>query len=720
LLFWAIIRRNVPGRNTQERSSHNLFLFGSSCAEASGRDDKKKDAMSLHEPPSKRTLAVLSLLLLIHGLFTHWGQFSDGPAGMHLWTQSDHYALASGFVENGLDFFKPQTFVCHYQYPDAWDEHGQTLVTAVDFPIHNYIPAVVMKITGSDSPAIFSGYLLLISVTGLIFLFRLAYLFNRSVVLSLLIVVFIACTPVYSFYQIRFIPSVPSLSTAIIGLYYGFSYRKNGNFRHFVLATAFLSLAALTRMTFLIPLFAWLGQEFLFFLREKNDRSKKIVTVLLCLGAISGYTLYNHYLRLTYGGIFLNTIMPAGSWSQFGEVLLYIARMWKFEYISKVHYVVLFAMIVLLAYRFFRKNQRREYMKARWFVLFSVSGSIAFFLLMCIQFMAHDYYALDVFFVPLIILLCMASERLSPEKPTGRKWLAGFAILAVPAILWANHVAQIGRIELERWGLNAMVVRNFRDSKPFIDSLHIPRNEKLVVIDPLPRNVPFYYMERTGYVVMRNNAADLKDILNKPMRYYVFQNETFLSDICRVYPGIIRYLEIVGTNGKITVCRKTGTPAQHSGDPNKTLFEFLQLNDRKPSFHARLNERELKKWEVTGEKTAGNNAFAVRAESDFGPVIKLYDPKLFTQPRILFFRGQIRWDKQKDIQFVISLTGDGELKSYRTFSLIDATGSTNEWRDFRFLYTVPAAKSNAVDLSVYIWNTEHVPYKVRDVEMRLY
>jgi hypothetical protein len=672
--------------------------------------------MNAPVPPKSATLALV-LLLLIYSFGMHWQHLSESPAGMHLWTQSDHYALARGFVENGLDFFHPQTFVYHHQYPAVFDPANQSLITAVDFPIHNYIPAVVMKLSGSNSPAIMSVYMLLISVLGLVYLFRLAYLFNRSVALSFLVVGFVACSPVFTFYQVRFIPSVPTLSTAIIGLYYALRYRSEKNFRHFLLALVFLTLSALTRMTFVLPLLAWFGYEFLFFVREREDRFRKAIAVSASISLLAAYFLYNRYLRSTYGGLFLDAFMPAGSWKDLVEIVAEITRIWKYEYITKAHYIVLLAGLALLFYRLLRQQRPlRGTIRPLWLVVFLLAGSTAFFLLMCVQFLAHDYYAIDVFFVPVIVLVCLLSAKIVPSKPTGRTIAMVFTVLAIPLMVFFNLEVQKKRIEAERWGLNTMVVRNFKDSKQLLEKLHIPKDEKLVSLDPLPRNVPFLYMNRTGYVVMRNDSTDLKAALKLPFRYYFFQNEVFLSDIYKVYPGIIGSLEVIGTDGRVTICRKTSEASPGAND----LFAFLHLDEKPPVFAAKLSGDDLAKWVIIPEKAEEGNTFFVKAESDAGPVMKIYDPELLKQPRILFFRGQIKWNKKKDIQVAISLAENGELKTYRTFSLIEATGLKEEWRDFRFLYTLPATKSDTVDLSLYIWNTEHMSYLVRDVEMRLY
>jgi len=69
----------------------------------------------------KRTPEIsIAALLVFFAIYFHWGHFSDFPNFTHAWAQADHYALAIGFTQNGLDFFHPQTFVLNHQFPGGF------------------------------------------------------------------------------------------------------------------------------------------------------------------------------------------------------------------------------------------------------------------------------------------------------------------------------------------------------------------------------------------------------------------------------------------------------------------------------------------------------------------------------------------------------------------------------------------------------------------------
>ena len=172
-------------------------------------------------------ITIVSLSVIYHSRY-----INEFPSHIHAWAQSDRYALSLGFLDNDLNFFKPQTLVYNHQFPDKWKVPSEKTITAVDFPIHDYIPALLMKISGNTSPWVFRIYILLYSFLGLFFLFKLSYAITKDFIKSVFVVVFTATSPIYVYYQAGFLPTIPSLSNAIIGIffYYKFLNENKNNF----------------------------------------------------------------------------------------------------------------------------------------------------------------------------------------------------------------------------------------------------------------------------------------------------------------------------------------------------------------------------------------------------------------------------------------------------------------------------------------------------------
>ena len=105
----------------------------------------------------------------------------------HAWANADHYAIAIGFTNNNFDFFHPETFCLNPQFKatkgekftyknneDFWDSNLKEPkgITAIDFPIHQYMVSLLMTSLKSTNPWIYRLYILLISLIGLYFLFK--------------------------------------------------------------------------------------------------------------------------------------------------------------------------------------------------------------------------------------------------------------------------------------------------------------------------------------------------------------------------------------------------------------------------------------------------------------------------------------------------------------------------------------------------------------------
>ena len=153
---------------------------------------------------------------------------------------------------NGFDFFHPQTF-------DLQTVNG---ITRVDFPINEYIIALLMKLLGSTSFAIFRLYTLTVSIVGLVYLYLLTKKITESEIKSWLVVFFVFLAPVFVYYQDGFIPTIPALSFSFIAYYYFYSYKESGTKKTFFISVLFFLLAALIRMPFVIFLLGILAQQF--------------------------------------------------------------------------------------------------------------------------------------------------------------------------------------------------------------------------------------------------------------------------------------------------------------------------------------------------------------------------------------------------------------------------------------------------------------------------
>jgi RsiW-degrading membrane proteinase PrsW (M82 family) len=139
---------------------------------------------------------------------------------------------------------------------------------------------------------------------------KLSYAITKDYIKSIFVVIFTATSPVYVYYQVGFLPTIPSLSNAITGIYFYYRYLKKNKNKHFIISMLFLTLAALSRTTVAIPLIAVLGIELIRLIKKGINLLPKLFPVSISILSLLSYLFYNGYLRETYGSIFLNHILP--------------------------------------------------------------------------------------------------------------------------------------------------------------------------------------------------------------------------------------------------------------------------------------------------------------------------------------------------------------------------------------------------------------------------
>lgn len=666
------------------------------------------------------------IIIVFFGLFLQYKFLNEFPSHIHAWSQSDRYAIALGFERNNLNFFKPETYVMNHQFPDDFKKPHQTSITSVDFPIHDYIPAVIMKIFGNKSPIFFRLYTLLFSFLGLFFLFRLSLFFNKNINLSFLVVLLVATSPVYVYYQSGFIPTIPCISLSIMGIYYYFLYFQGRKTIAYSLGFMFLTLAALSRSTFIIPLIAFGAFDILLTLFEKQDK-KTIITkgiiLILCSSVFIGYFLYNSYLRNKFGSIFLNELLPASSFSEAKEILKSIKDKWKWHYFSKWHYLI-FALLFISSLAAFIwgkfKSSKSQYALMICLMIYSI-GSLSFILAMLKQFSAHDYYFLDSLFIPAILFLILLTSYLKLSKKSGYVLLSIVVLVAIslPLIINAKKMQETRR-ETGSWDRTNSTISNFEYADKFLDSLNISKNAKILVLDAYAPNIPFIKMNRKGYAVLTTSRENIVQSLTWDFDYIAIQNEFFISDIFNNYPEIVTRIEKIGDNGKISICKlATG---------NNDLYDFLELSTKKPLFQESLAfdsipNPEWSNVNIGSETVKSTNKFSlIEPTNEFGLTFKS-SKMTFLKEKGHIFNVSCRIfnpELLKSCEAVCSIHQDGKNMYYYTFILANFIKSKNNWKTIMLTYYLPPVTSDNYEFAWYFWNKEKEVLRIDDVQISVY
>ena len=522
---------------------------------------------SLKDKPSFGHLIALALIV-VAGLFIQRGYMNEYPSHIHAWAEQDHYALSVGFINNGFDFFHPETMIYNKQFPGWWKEASETTITSADFPVHEYIVALLMRLFGTDAPWVFRLWTLFIAFVGLFFLFKISYFITHDWPKSMLVVIVAMTSPIVAYYMNGFLPGIPALSMSIVGLWFYLKYHEGEQIKHFHLSVAFLTLALLMRTTFAIALIAMLCFEMLRVMRKETSFLNKLPSVVLAIAAYLASFLWNRHLRLTHGTIFLNNLLPPESWQDAQELITEAYNNWAFQYFQHLHYwlFLVFALFAI-AFAVFHAIAKKRLTKSAsakqplslwWLPAIQLFGCLLFTVAMMQQIQYHDYYFIDTFLLPLLLLLALSLKAIPASKRT-IIFITECLVVAVLAVVMIRNVVETQATRRLQENHGEISYNNFKDADRLLESLNVPKDAKILCLFGYAQNGPFIQMKRKGYSVMTDDKELIEAAFTWDFDYIVIENSKFETYLERQRDMLSR-LQRVGGNGKLSVC----TPAHHT------------------------------------------------------------------------------------------------------------------------------------------------------------
>lgn len=664
--------------------------------------------------------SVLALAIICFiGLVFNFKTLNEFPQYKHCWAQADRYALAVGFVNNGGDFFHPETFILNNQFPGDFEIPRETSITSVDFPIHDYLVSVIMRLFNTTNPWCFRLYVLLYGVIGLFYLYKLTYLFTGNVLKSFVVTVFAAFSPTLIYYQSGFLPSVPSLANAIIALYFLFKYYKTNYKRDFWLFVLFITLAILARLPFVMLLLAIAGQDVLKSIRNRKINFMHLIGYGVSLLCVSFYYFYNLHLRNEFGSLFLNSLMPANNFNELVEFTQAVFDRWFFKYFTGYHYLLLLAFLALFLYnRFVLKTKLivDETTSLLMIVGILFIGCLLYYRVMTFQFLDHDYYVLDTFYLPIVLLFLFLVVN-SPDAPQNnpKKYLA-FS----PFILLLLSASSAQHVQTDTRSMSASVntATNFLGSDKFLDSMGVSANAKILVIAADGPNNPFLLMKRKGYAIVYAWPEKITKALNWPFDYAVIENNKYQTDVYGAYPNIINQLKLIATNGKISLFVKNTSPAKQS------LADALGLNSKKVLYSAAINFDTITEGFTNINQVSDFDAkksCAVLPSIEWGLGCDINNNQLFkNKPTTLFCTLNVFSKEQaKDLLLCVSVKNKDKDLLFEAQDLAQQL-ELNAWNKKELVFNLPQITEPEFTFKVFVWNKGKNTAYLDDVEIKLF
>lgn len=703
----------------------------------------------------KKVNLVIFIFICALALVLQYPYINTFPSFIHAWAQADRYSLAVGFIRNGFDFFHPETFVLNHQFPHTFRIPSLYSITSVDFPIHDYIVGIIMHLlkpgVGSNfagaMPWVFRSYTLTFSIVGLLFFYKLSVLVTRSHFKSLVALIFCMTSPVFVYYQTSFLPSIPSLSLSIIAMYHYLRYRgfnnshekdSAGAFKHFTYSVILLTFATLSRTTFAIPLVAVISIEGLRALQQKSWTKNgkllrtKLLVIVIGLGTILSFAYHNSLLREEYGSIFLNSFMPAVSWAEVNEIIEVSYNNWIKQYFSKSHYHVIGILILIaIAGKIYLKKPNTLRINQFLFLIAIITfGCVLFAGLMLKQFVAHDYYFLDSFFLPAclsVVFIMSLFPSVSAIKKLNWKLItliqAAVFIGVTGPLMTRAHKTQQGRHFIHDYDTVHKMVTDFQGSARFLNELNIPLEAKILNLGSFSPNSPFIFMNRKGYAVLSPHKEEIQNTLSWDYDYIVFQNEIYSSRIHSIFPELVKHLKKIGDNGKITVCKYLKTLI------NQDIVSFA-LQGKYPVFESAPPIDDILITEHQGKWSKINQVFQ---EPDSIPcfilepadeaTLHLQHEKLdylVNNTRKIHFSCVMNQKIKGECCLVIAIDENGKNIMYKAINLTNYLEKSNEWKSIELLETLSAASTTQNKLTVYIYNPGKSKMLFKDLSVKVY
>lgn len=655
--------------------------------------------------PFKHILIIL--LLGTVSLFLHRKEINDFPQHIHAWAQSDYYAISLGFIDNGFDFFHPQTYTQNPQFPDGFLTPKENGITSADFPIHTYSVALLMKLTGYDSPWVFRMYTLFFSIVGLFFLFLLIKELDGSDLKALFGVSMVLLSPVYLYYRAGFLPSIPSLSFVIIAYYYYVKHLKFQKNKYFKRALLFFTLATLARTPFAIFLIAVTAQEVLYFIINKKVKLNKVIVLFVSFAVIIGYFVYNLVLREKYGSIFLNSPLPPSSWKEAKELIAISLESWKWHYLTKWHYLIVFLGIIFSIIQYLKNRKIASIHKLLLVQLSIVStGVLMYSFLMLNQFVNHDYYFIDTFFTPFILITVFVLSFVNSEKLI--YLFIGFIFIGFSTKEMVRHSldAQKQRKENANWGYTSITTANFTNGDLLLKQLNIPKEAKILIIDAVAPNIPFLLLKRSGYTVHHLTAENLTNALTWNYDYIAIQDYNIIR-ITETYPTLSSKIKRIGGNRALSIY---SLKKETTANVNVNVRKLLQLDKETP--HYTSNFKKNSEWRENQLFTS--SSLLINPETEFSYTLEIENTnELLTKSNLAIVQLSIENKKElKGGLLVFNVSEEGENKSYQAEKI--KLGSNS------YLFNTPLLHKPDNKISLYIWNNKKDSILVKDFEIEIY
>jgi hypothetical protein len=340
------------------------------------------------------------IVILLFFVFAYQKILFFPAHSIHSWRQADCLSLSANFMGNNNPF-KPEI----HNYISDDRTSGKS---AGEFTGMYYIIGKIWGVFGIQI-WIFRlvNYLLLIMASFSLYKVLLRYL--KSIFWSLLISCFVITSPLIVYYGPNFLTDITALSFTIFGWSFFLQYLENKDNKKFYMMLFLFAIAALFKITAGVSLLSIGGILFLeligLFDSEKayfKKDKKFFMYFLLTLSIITSWYLYAEYYNRIHGGKYtFNSLWPIWSLDDvhFKNAIKFFTEITVYQFYHKIVLVALILLSISAFYISFIRDKRIFIL-----LLLNFLGYTCYILFWFGALENHDYYFINLFTLPLIVL----------------------------------------------------------------------------------------------------------------------------------------------------------------------------------------------------------------------------------------------------------------------------------------------------------------------------
>lgn len=505
----------------------------------------------------------LIIFLIVHiGLFFLYGYheyYSYRPYSIHQWRQSDCLSFTKNYYEEGMHFFEPKI---HWQgVPEG--------KTVSEFPLVNYSVAALWKLFG-EHEYIYRFLELFIYFVSLMLLFVTVKRISESWLYAYLATIFISTSPLLAYYSFNFLADVPAFSFALMGLSFYYLFIRSGNFKQFVYALFFASLAVLLKASAItvLGIIGLLTVLNIFGIKISSHQPARLFKnkwmAMLLMGAFTFLIILWYRFAILYNGgnkngVFLLTALPVWKMKDADKIIETTRILFSNQITMFFNKGALMIITLLFLWLIFQLKHLERYLRIS--LLMAAVSFLLYIIFFYEVFNIHDYYLINEMIFPVIILIA-AGDYL--KKKNFRFSYPPFVALSLIIMfffaVFCGSVIRLRNLKEDNltswfpfltneeknfwnwyhWNYER-TLKPLETISPFLREMGIKREDKVISIPDQSFNITLYLMDQKGFSGTGLNFQTDTNFIDKKIKQganYLIINDAEIKK----EPGIKKHL----------------------------------------------------------------------------------------------------------------------------------------------------------------------------------